>query len=361
MADNPYEILGVSRSATPDEIKKAYRSLSKQWHPDKHKGEKAAEEKYKQINRAYEVLSDPKKRQMYDQYGTEEPFGAGGASAGTQGSPFGGGFSGFNFQGEGLDDLFASFFGGGRGGRVEREVQGRDIEATVQISMRDAYHGGRRALRISKYIVCEKCSGSGAREGSKKISCTNCSGTGQVTRTAQSFFGTIRQSAMCEKCHGSGRVPEHPCSACKGEGRVQGVEEVTVEIPRGIADGQTRRVHGKGEAGRQGAVAGDLYVHIAATPDPRFRREGNDLHVDVTIPVPDAVLGREVHIEMFDGPLTVKIPEGTQPGQSLRVKGKGMPVLGSSRFGDLSMKVNVELPKKTSRREKELWEELRGS
>jgi len=349
-----YEILGVSRSASTADIKKAYRNLSKEWHPDKHpstgsgQAKKEAERKYKEINRAYEALRDPKKKQAYDQFGNED-----GPQFGGGGSPFGQGFEG------GLSDIFETFFSGGRSAR-SADVQGRDVEIALTISLSEAFTGTKKKIRIKKRIACEKCSGSGAEKGSKKVSCSQCSGTGQVTRTAQSFFGMIQQSIVCDVCKGSGKVPEKPCSFCAGEGRMSGSEEVTVEIPSGIHDGQTLRIRGKGEAGRQGVASGDLYVSLRIMPDPRFVRDGDDLRTEVHISVADAVLGTEVKVETFAGPITLKVPAGTQPNQVLRVKGKGMPILSSSRHGDLYVKVKVDVPKKVGRKERKLWEDLRG-
>lgn len=348
MADNPYEILGVARTATADEIKKAYRALSKQWHPDKHKGEKAAEEKYKKINQAYELLSDPKKRQMYDQYGSAEGPTFGGA-------PFGRGFEAFT----GFEDLFATFFGGGSQGSGRVDVQGHDIEVALTIALPEAYSGLKKTVRMKKLVPCETCRGSGAKDHARKVTCSTCSGTGQVVRTAQSFFGMIRQSVVCDICKGSGRVPEVPCNVCRGEGRVRGEESVTIEVPPGIAEGQTLRLRGKGEAGRQGVAAGDLFVHVRVESHPRFVREGDDLHTEATISITDAILGTEIPVETLGGSITLKIVEGTQPHQVLRIKGKGMPVLNTMRHGDLYVRVNVEVPKRLSRRERELWEELR--
>lgn len=349
-----YEILGVSRDASAEDIKKAYRKLSKEYHPDKHKGDKVAEEKYKQINRAYEGLTDPKKRQAYDQFGSEDGpqfqgFGRGGS----------GGFGGFEgFESAG--DIFETFFGGGRSGRREAAQEGSAMEVRMTLTLEEAFHGVRKTVRITKEIVCEACGGGGAEKGSTTVTCSACKGTGQIVRSVRSFFGVIEQGVLCDTCKGSGRVPETPCKACRGEGRKKGTEDVTVEVPPGISDGQSLRLRGKGGAGRQGAQTGDLYVRIQVHPDARFERDGDDLRTGVTIPVVDAVLGKDVSLTTFEGALTVKIPSGTQPQQILRVKGKGMPVLSSSRRGDLYVRVIVEVPGKVGRRERELWEELRG-
>jgi molecular chaperone DnaJ len=344
-----YETLGVSRGASADDIKKAYRKLSKQYHPDKNKGNKEAEEKYKQINRAYEALSDPKKKQAYDQFGNEDgpqgPFGS------AQGGSYGAGFEGFG-------DIFETFFGGRSGQRQSVHRKGRDAEVAVRITLADAYTGISKTIRIKKYVACTSCDASGAQKGSKIVSCGTCGGTGQVTKTAQSFFGVIQQSVVCDHCRGSGRVPESACTRCHGEGRIQDSEEVRVDVPPGIRSGQTLRVQGKGEVGRQGAPAGDLYVHIEVGQDTHLARDGDDLRIVVSIAVPDAVLGTEVKIKTVGGDVTVKIPPGTQPGQILRVKGKGMPVLNTVRYGDLYVEVKVEVPKKVGKKERKLWEQL---
>lgn len=347
-----YQTLGVSKSASPEEIKKAYRTLSKEFHPDKRKGDAAAEEKFKQINRAYECLSDPKKRRMYDQFGTEEPFS----------SASGKGFGGFGRSGDfsGFGDIFETFFGGAHGGGRQSDERGRNAEAEIRVSLADAFTGVTRTVRLRLAKRCEVCNGSGDKKGSKKTSCTACGGTGQIRRRAQSFFGVIEQNMLCDRCMGAGNVPELPCAACRGEGRVQGSEEVQVEVPAGIRSGQTLRVRGKGEAGRQGASSGDLYVHVLADADPRFTRDDDDLKTDVVIPVTKAVLGTTISIETFAGDVSLNIPPGTQPGQVFRVKGKGMPILNTSRFGDFYVTVRVEVPQRVSRSEQKLWEELNG-
>ena len=355
-----YQILGVSRGSSADEIKKAYRKLSKEWHPDKHSStgqagqvSKEAEEKYKEINRAYECLSDPKKKQMYDQFGSED-----GPQCGGGGSGFSGYGNGFQSSG-GFGDIFETFFGGAGGSRA-REEHGRDAEVAVDISLEDAFRGTTKTIRLKKSVLCSVCGGSGDTKGSSKITCKTCDGTGQVVKRVQSFFGVIQQAMACSECRGSGRVSEKPCAACSGEGRVRGSEDVSVDVPKGIQEGQTLRIRGKGEAGRQGTAAGDLFVHIRIRKDAQFQRDGNDLRITHTISIVDAVLGTEESIPTFDGQMTLKIPAGTQPHQVLRVKGRGMPILSSSRMGDLYAMIDVEVPKKLDRRERKLWEDLRG-
>ncbi len=365
-----YDILGLQRGASADDIKQAYRKLSKEWHPDKHKGDKKAEEKFKEINEAYEALNDPKKKQMYDQFGTTgSPHFGSGPSAGP------GGFGGFDFSGftgEGpssgsgridFSDLFEGLFGGGgRRGRP-REERGDDREITVTISFMEAVSGVRRALRVRKLDACKTCGGSGAESGAKLVTCEKCGGTGQIIRQSQSFFGMLQQSVLCSQCRGSGKVPEKPCKTCSGEGRVADDVTVTVDIPAGIADGQSLRVRSSGDAARQNGTPGDLYVRIRVESDERFVREGDNIKTVVTIGVPDAILSTEIPIATVHGSSTLKIPAGTQSGQVFRIKHKGMPVLNTSRFGDHYVTVTVEIPAKLSREERKLveeWKKLAG-
>jgi molecular chaperone DnaJ len=357
MASDFYDILGVPRDASPDAIKSAYRKLSKEWHPDKHKGDKKAEAKFKEINEAYETLSDPKKKGMYDQFGKAGPGGFGG---GANGQGFGGfDFSGFS-GGDGVNfsDLFEGFFGGSRrGGGRPREQKGDDREMNLSIPFMEAVTGAKHTVKVRTLRSCSTCSGSGAEKGSSLKTCDECGGTGQITRTAQSFFGTVQQSVLCPKCRGSGKIPEKICHRCKGEGRVAEDANVTFDIPAGIDEGQALRIRGEGDAGRQGAPAGDLYVRVHVEPDERFNRDGDDIRSVLTLSVPDAILGTEASVETVLGSTKLKIPAGTQPGQVFRIKHKGMPVLNTSRFGDHYVTVNVEIPNKLSRDEKKLIEE----
>lgn len=360
MPSDYYKILGVERSASADDIKQAYRRMSKEWHPDKHKGDKKAEEKFKEINEAYEALNDPKKKQMYDQFGTTGT----GAGAGTGG--FGGGFGGFDFSdfqqaGGRVDfsDLFEGFFGGAGGRRARREERGGDREVELTIEFMQAVAGIRQQISIRKMNPCDQCGATGAEKGSELVTCKECGGTGQIVRTSQSFFGAVQQAFVCPKCKGSGKVPEKACKKCSGEGRISETATVTIDIPAGIDDGQTLRVRGEGDAGRQGTPAGELYVHIRVRPDPRFTREGDDIQTSIKITVPDAILGTEAAVETVTGSTQLKIPAGTQSGQVFRIKHKGMPVLNTSRFGDHYVTVVVEVPSKLSREERRLVEEWR--
>ena len=353
-----YSILGLSRDASAADIKKAYRRLSKEHHPDKQsaassgQAKKDAEHKYKEINEAYETLSDPAKRRNYDQFGKT---GTGGAGAG--GFDFSG-FSGARPEDfGGFSDLFETFFGG-RGQKASRHQQrGRDLEVRVRVTFMESVSGLQKKLSLERLVVCADCSGSGAAKGSSLVTCGECGGTGQVTRTAQSFFGAIRQSVLCPKCSGSGKFPEKKCTACDGEGRTLRKEEVAMDIPAGIDDGQTVRLRGYGEAGRSGSPAGDLFVHVEVTPDPRFSRNGDDVHSAVSITVPDAVLGADISVETVQGTVSLRIPPGTQSGQVMRIRGKGMPLLHSRSHGDHYVTVDVQIPGKLSREERRILEE----
>ena len=354
MSKDYYSTLGVARDASESEIKKAYRDMSKKWHPDKHKGEKKAEDKFKEINEAYEVIGNAKRKQQYDQFGST-------------GGPSGGGAGGFDFSGfqqndmGDLGDMFSSFFGGqgGQQGRRGRNSnRGRDIQVRITIDFIDVVKGAQKVIAIEKFIICADCSGSGAADNGKLVTCTDCNGTGQVTHTAQSFFGTIQQAVVCGKCQGSGQVPEKPCTKCKGEGRKREKAEITVDVPAGIHDGQTLRMQGQGDAGKNGDASGELYVQIQVKNDPSFVRDNDDIRSEINVSVLDAVLGTEVKVNTVHGEVTLKIPAGTQPNQVLRLKGKGLPVLSSARTGDHYVTVKIEVPKKLSKQEKKLYEEL---
>lgn len=359
MAKDYYAILGVQKSASETEIKQAYRKLSKELHPDKHKGDKGKEAKFKEVNEAYDVLSDTTKRGNYDRFGNAD-FGGFGGGAGGGGAGFGGfqqGFEGMNFNGD-LNDIFSSFFSGGGGGR-RPDTRGRNVEVEISIPFMDSVKGSERTITFTTQIICDECAGAGGAEGSKNVTCKECGGTGSVTRTAKSLFGAIRQNVVCETCHGSGKVPEKACKKCSGAGRMNGKKTVTVRIPAGIDDGQTMRLTGEGEAGRQGQTGGDLLVHVRVEVDARFERVGDDIRSTLPLSVIDAVLGTEADIETVQGTTTVSIPAGTQPGQVLRIKGKGMPVLNAGRHGDHYVTVDIVVPTKLSRDEKKLFEELK--
>lgn len=366
MAKDFYQLLGLSRGASADDIKKAYRKLSKELHPDRNPGNKEAEQKFKEVNQAYEVLSNPQKKQAYDQFGEAGVNGQGGFGGGG-----GQGFGGFDFSGfQGgqafnLSDLFEGFFGGGGGAgagggrRRAAEDKGEDREVELDIDLADVVAGSTKKFRMRRLRPCDRCSGKGAEPGSDLVTCSDCGGTGQVTKTARSLFGMVQQRTLCPRCRGSGKVPEKACTKCDGEGRVAEDSEITINVPAGIDNGQTLRLRGEADAGRRGTPAGDLYVHIRVRADARFAREGADIRSTLSIPVTDAILGTKANVDTVHGPVDVKIPDGTQPGHILRLKGKGLPVLGSGRHGDHYVTVNVEIPTKLSRAERKLVEEWR--
>ncbi|TSC99912.1 MAG: molecular chaperone DnaJ [Candidatus Peregrinibacteria bacterium Greene1014_49] len=359
MSKDFYSILGVSRDASPEDIKKAYRKLSKELHPDKHKGDKAREQKFKEINEAYEALADPQKRKTYDQFGS---VGNGGSSGSSGSGGFGGfDFSGFSGQGGdagGIGDLFETFFGGQRGRAPKKEEQrGRDLEMRVQITFAESVSGVQKKISVRRLQPCEACRGQGNAPGAASVPCSDCHGTGQITRTVQSFFGAIRQSVQCNKCSGSGKVPEKMCPTCDGEGRVLSSGDVMVDIPGGIADGQTIRLRGYGEAGRRSASSGDLYVRINVQTDARFVREGDDIHTSVSMSVLQAILGDDISVDTVHGSIAWRIPAGTQPAQVFRLKGKGMPSVKGHGHGDHYVTVMLKVPTKLTREERKLFEE----
>lgn len=345
-----YEVLGVTRNATPEEIKKQYRKLAVQFHPDRNQGDKAAEDKFKEAAEAYEVLSDTSKRQRYDQFGHAGMNGGGGA--------------GFN----NVDDIFEHFgsifedlfgMGGGRqrrGGGGNRARKGADLRYDLQIDFRDSILGAEKKIELSKRAHCEACSGSGAAKGSKPVTCATCRGHGQVA-IQQGFFSYATQ---CPECNGTGKKIAEKCSDCKGSGQKSKVSNITVKVPAGIDSGMRLRVAGEGEAGSNGGPAGDLYVFIEVKEHKRFRREEFDLILPLKLGVAQAILGTEISVDCFEGdPKAIEIPPGVQPGQRLVVHGSGVPKLekyGRGR-GDLIIEIQVEIPNKVS---KEAEEHLRA-
>lgn len=353
-----YDVLGVERGASEGELKKAYRKLAMDCHPDRHPDDPAAEERFKQLSEAYAVLSDAEKRARYDRFGHA---GLGGPGAGGPGADFGdlGNF------GDLFNDLFGDIFGGGggRGGsRRGRGQRGADLRYNLEISLDDVVNGCEPKLKIPRMNRCATCSGSGAAEGSKPSRCGRCEGTGQLV-FQQGFF---RVNRPCDTCGGAGEVISNPCSTCRGAGRVEGQQTIQVKVPPGIDDGARMRVTGEGEAGVAGGPPGDLYVVMVLREHPLFRREGTDLHLEVPVAFVQAVLGGEVEVPTLDGKVKLSIPEGTQSGRVLRLRGKGLPPLQprldpaqlKKMRGDLYVKVFVEVPTKLNARQRELLEEF---
>ena len=356
MAMNPYDLLGVSKTATPDEIKKAYRTLAHKYHPDRNPDNQESEQKFKEVSAAYEILSDPKKRQQYDAFGAAGgPGGAGGFGQG------GFDFSNFDFGGGGemFADIFESFFGGGSGGGGRSvDKSGRNLEMNLTVDFLDAAFGANKTIRYQRVGRCESCSGTGAKAGTKVQTCGTCGGRGQVQERRQTFLGQVLTNRVCPNCHGEGQIPESPCSDCSGRGVKQIEEETVIKIPAGIGHGATMRVQGKGDAGRNGSD-GDLYLHINIKPHPRFKRDGSDIYTTQKIHVLSAILGDEIQIETIHGREILKINPGTTEGQVYRLKNLGVPHLNSpEEKGDHYVKIELIIPDKLSGKERDHYLEL---
>ena len=349
MSDNYYDVLGIQKNASKDEIKKAFHKLAHKYHPDK--GGDA--EKFKKVNEAYQILSDDKKRAEYDSYG--RVFSQGGGQQGAQGG-FGfdpNDFAGFDFGNMG--DIFGDIFGGGRSSHGPK--RGRDISTEIHLPFADAVFGVEREIILTKNSMCDVCHGSGGKPGSKQVTCKTCNGKGKIHETKNSIFGSFTSVATCSICAGVGKIPEESCTHCKGYGVLHKQETIKVRIPAGIENGEIVRISEAGEA-IKGGESGDLYIKINVSKHPIFSREGANLRMSLTVKLSDALLGANYTVETLDGTITVSIPAGISPGEILRVKGKGVPMGGSKR-GDLFITANVTLPAKLSRKAKTLIEELK--
>ena len=351
-----YEVLGVSKNATEDEIKKAYRQKAKQYHPDLNPGNADAEAKFKEVNEAYEVLSDKDKRGRYDQFGhagVDPNFGAGGGAGG-----WGTGSGGVDFD---LGDIFGSFFGGGGGfggfggGRADPNAprRGDDVQARVTISFEEAAKGCKRKVEIHRIETCSDCGGSGAQPGSSVKTCPDCGGRGQVNVQQRTPFGVISTTKTCTRCGGKGKIIETPCPTCNGQGRVQRRKKVIINVPAGIDNGQTLCVRGEGNCGTNGGPKGDLNVRITVRKDPIFERKGFDVWCEIPITYSQAVLGDELTVPTIDGNVKYSIPEGTQPGTVFRLRGKGIKKLQREGRGDQMVRVVIEVPKKLNKKQKD--------
>lgn len=349
-----YEILGVSKDASPDEIKKAFRKAAVKYHPDKDNGDEA---KFKEANEAYEVLKDQQKRQRYDQFGHAGVGGDSGFGGGaTGGNPFGG----FDFGGQNVEfdfgDIFSQFFGGGtRGGQEPR--RGRDVETSLTLDFNEAVFGADKKVSLTMDDECSHCKGSGVEPGHSLKTCPTCKGAGQQTRVMNTIFGQIQQAVTCETCHGRGQVPEKVCSVCRGKGTERREQKVTIKIPAGIDDGATIRLREHGEAIGDGA-RGDLYVHVRVKPHKKFTREGDLILSEEHISMTDAALGTEIDVETVDGKVTMKVPAGTQSGTDFKLSGHGVPHLRSERRGSQIVQVIVDIPTKLSKKQRELLEQF---
>ena len=362
-----YEILGVSKSATDDELKKAFRKMAKKYHPDANPdNKKEAEAKFKEVNEAYEVLSDPQKRRMYDQFGTADP-----SQAGFGGGPFGGGngyysYSSSDFGDFGdLGDIFSSFFGGGFSGQRTNSrknngpKKGEDLNIGVEISFEESYLGVEKEIVITRLETCNICGGTGARKGTKPIKCPMCSGTGNVTTFQNTILGRVQTTRTCTECRGTGEIIKEPCENCHGKGNVRKTPKVKVKIPAGINDGQTVVLRGEGNPGIKGGMPGDLYITLKVRKHSIYRREENNVYCDIPITITQATLGGELEIPMVDGTIEkYKIPEGTQTGTAFTIRSKGFKIINSSMQGNFIFRTIVQTPKRLTKEQRELLIEL---
>ena len=348
-----YEVLGVSKTATQDELKKAYRKLARKYHPDLNKDNAEAAEKFKECNEAYSVLSDEQKRAQYDQFG-HAAFENGGMGGG---GGFGGagGFGGFG--GSGMEDIFDMFFGGqgGRGGRSSKAgpQRGADLRFDLEISFEEAAFGLEKEINLYRDEVCDHCHGEGAEPGSKVDTCPECNGSGYVRFTQNTMFGQMVNERPCSRCKGEGKIISEPCKECRGKGTVKRNKKLKVKIPAGVDNGSRLRVSNEGEAGAKGGPSGDLYVYLYVKPHKFFERDGTTVLCEVPINIVQATLGADIKVPTLDGQVTMKIPEGTQPGKVMRIKGKGIPSLRNSSRGDQLVRIKVVVPTKLSDKQKD--------
>ena len=355
-----YEVLGVSKDASPDELKKAYRKLALQYHPDRNPGDKEAEEKFKEAAEAYEVLSNPEKRSRYDRYGHAGMSGAGGFSG--QGMSMDDIFSQFGdlFADFGLGSFFSGGFGGGsRSGGTVRE-RGGNIRVKVKLNLQEIEKGVKKKIKVNKYVTCDHCHGSGSADGTTDT-CPTCKGRGQVLRTVSSLFGQMQTASTCPTCGGTGKVIKNKCTHCHGDGIVKGEEVIDIDIPAGVAEGMQLSMHGKGGAGPHNGVNGDLYVLIEEEPHPELERDGSNLIYNLFISVPQAILGTDAEVPTVSGKVRVKIVPGTQSGKILRLRGKGLPNVNGYGNGDLLVNVNVWIPKKITKDEEKMLQGMVNS
>ena len=351
-----YDVLGVSKNATADELKKAYRKMAIKYHPDKNPDDKDSEEKFKEAAEAYEVLSDPQKRAKYDRYGHQAP---------------GGGFGGQHMS---MDDIFSHFgdifggafggssgFGGFGGGSSRRQNRGSNLRVKVKLTLDEIAHGVEKKIKLNKYVPCSKCNGSGAEKGSSKSTCPTCHGRGQVSRITNTFLGQMQTTSTCPQCNGAGEIITKHCAECHGNGIVKGEEVVTFKIPAGVAEGMQLSLNGKGNAAARGGIPGDLLVIIEEQPHDELIRDGNNLLYDLYVNFADASLGTSIDVPTVDGKARIKVAAGTQGGNVLRLKGKGLPDVNGYGHGDLLVNVNVWTPRNLSKEEKAILEKLKES
>lgn len=349
MSKDYYEILGIDKNASEDDIKKAFRKLAMKYHPDRNPGDKAAEEKFKEVNEAYQILSDPKKKSQYDQFGTAD-FDA-------QGGP--GGFGGFNFGGfqdfGGFGDIFDTFFGGGTSSSKSNGPQrGADLQYTLNLTFEEAAFGAAKEIEISRNEDCRTCGGTGAKPGTRPVTCDKCRGTGQIRMQKRTGFGNFTTVTVCDKCGGKGTIINEPCPDCHGSGRVRRRRKITINVPAGVDDGNTIPLRGEGEPGVRGGEHGDLYIEINVLPHKLFKRQDFDVICEIPVSFPQAALGSEIDVPTIDGMIKYVIPEGTQSGSVFRIKGKGIPKLRGYGRGDEVIRVIVEVPRRLNEKQKTL-------
>lgn len=353
-----YEVLGVQKTASADEIKKAYRQLAKKLHPDVNPGDKDAEAKFKEVNEAYETLSDQQKRARYDQFGHEDPTAGGGYGGG-----YGSGFGGFGGFGGGFGDIFSEFFGGGAGGGAAQRgpVQGDDLRYDLTLTFEEAAKGCTREINVMRDEICTACKGSGAKAGTSPTTCPTCKGTGQVTVTQNTMLGAMRVSHVCSTCRGEGKIVKDPCPRCSGRGKVRTSKRITLKVPAGIDNGQIITMRGQGESGERGGPAGDLQIFVTVKPHKYFTRRDFDLYCEVPVSFTQAALGSEIDVPTLEAPIKYAVPEGTQPGTVFRIKGAGIQNLHGAGKGDLYLTVKVEVPRKMSEKQKDLLRQFEGT
>lgn len=362
-----YEVLGVEKNASADEIKKAYRQAAIKFHPDKNPGDAQAEENFKEAAQAYDILSNPDKKARYDQYGHAGVGRASSSSAGYGGYAGGASYGGFSMDDifERFGDIFGGHFGFGGGGgyssRAESVNRGTDLRVKVKLTLEEVVKGTTKKLKINKLSSCTTCNGSGAADSNSTATCTNCGGSGYVTRIVNSMFGQMQSQGVCPTCHGEGKIITKPCVKCKGEGTTKGEEVVEIQIPAGVGEGMQLSVAGKGNAARHGGVNGDLLVVIEETPHPELQRIGNDLIYNMSINVVDAIVGGSVEIPTVDGRAKIKVEAGSEPGRVLRLRGKGIPDINGYGTGDLLAIIDIYIPKTVNATEKAALEKLRPS
>lgn len=357
-----YEVLGVEKNASADEIKKAYRKLAIQYHPDKNPGDKTAEEKFKEAAEAYSVLSDPDKRAKYDRFGFAGVGGAGAQQMNMDDifSMFGDLFGGHGGFSGGFSSAFSDFFGGGQQGGRTSTPRGTNLRVKVRLTLKDINEGVEKKIKVQKNVVCEHCHGSGSKDGQVET-CPKCGGRGFVVSVQRTILGQMQTQSPCPDCHGEGRKVKNPCPHCHGQGLVRGEEIITIPIPQGVMEGMQLQLRGKGNAAPRGGVPGDLLVYIEEEPDAQLKRVENDVVYNLLLPMPTAILGGQVEIPTVDGKAKITIPAGTQPGKVLRLRGKGLPIYNSYGRGDQLIEINVYIPERLNREELKVIENLAKS